>query len=91
MAMPSGFGAALKLPANIPAHAFLFGEDQARYVVTASVKDADAIVASGISILKLGVVKGRDITIDGGHSIAVARLREAHESWFPRYMGKTIN
>ena len=35
MAMASGIGAVLEAPSNVPAHAFWFGEDQARYVVTA--------------------------------------------------------
>ena len=35
MAMASGIGAVLEGPTDIAAHAFWFGEDQARYVVTA--------------------------------------------------------
>ena len=42
MAMPSGIGAVLEAPSDIPPHAFWFGEDQARYVVTA--KDAHSVM-----------------------------------------------
>jgi len=42
MAMASGIGAVLEARMEIPAHAFWFGEDQARYVVTA--KHADEVV-----------------------------------------------
>ena len=45
MAMASHIGAVLEAPSGSPRHAFWFGEDQARYVVTA--KDADAIAAAG--------------------------------------------
>src|SRR5205807_4028145 len=35
MAIASGIGAVLEAPSGLAAHAFWFGEDQARYVVTA--------------------------------------------------------
>ena len=44
MAIASGIGATLDAPsAKVPPHAFWFGEDQARYVVTARAEDADRI------------------------------------------------
>ena len=42
MAMASGIGAVLEAPPGVAGHAFWFGEDQGRYVVTA--KNADAVV-----------------------------------------------
>src|SRR6202035_1402483 len=42
MAMAAGIGAVLEGSSALPAHAFWFGEDQARYVVTA--KNADVVV-----------------------------------------------
>ncbi|MGH7008530.1 MAG: phosphoribosylformylglycinamidine synthase subunit PurL, partial [Stellaceae bacterium] len=42
MAMASGIGATLSVPQDQPAHAFWFGEDQARYVLTC--RSADALL-----------------------------------------------
>ncbi|MGC2125057.1 MAG: phosphoribosylformylglycinamidine synthase subunit PurL, partial [Xanthobacteraceae bacterium] len=55
MAMPSGVGAVLEAPSKLPAHAFWFGEDQGRYVVTA--KDAHQVTerakAAGVPLHRL--------------------------------------
>ena len=56
--------------AGTPAHAFWFGEDQARYVVTA--KDADAIVAGG---RKRPACRSRRLGATGGRSLAIAGER----------------
>ena len=54
MAMASGIGAVLEARTEIPAHAFWFGEDQARYVVTA--KHADEVArraeAAGVPLTR---------------------------------------
>jgi phosphoribosylformylglycinamidine synthase len=48
MAMASGIGANLDAPPeDIPAHAFWFGEDQARYLVTVPADRADAVMQRG--------------------------------------------
>src|SRR5689334_21414497 len=44
MAMASGIGAVLVEPSG-PAHAFWFGEDQARYLVSVPAAQADAVIA----------------------------------------------
>ena len=45
MAMASGIGATLETaPDDTPAHAFWFGEDQARYLVTVPAANADAVM-----------------------------------------------
>src|SRR6202020_271702 len=60
MAMASGIGAVLEAPSGIPPHAFWFGEDQARYVVTA--KDAHGVMqqakAAGVPLTTLGATGG---------------------------------
>ncbi len=88
MAMASGIGAAIDvLPAG-PAHAVLFGEDQARYLVTT--KDPDALLAAaqaaGVPTLRLGTTGGASLTLPGGEAISIADLKTAHEGWFPAYM-----
>jgi phosphoribosylformylglycinamidine synthase len=90
MAMASGIGAALD-PTPLAAHAFWFGEEQARYVVTAAASAADAIIAragaAGVPVRRLGTTGGDALTPNGDRPILVAKLREAFESWFPAYMG----
>jgi phosphoribosylformylglycinamidine synthase subunit PurL len=72
------------------AEAAAFGEDQGRYVITASQKEADRINAeaktAGVPITSIGRTGGNKLMIVGAQSLTVAALREAHESWFPAYM-----
>ena len=49
MTIASGLGARLEPPAGIPPHAFWFGEDQARYVVTADPANSDSLGAAARS------------------------------------------
>jgi len=95
MAMASGLGATIDaLPANIPAHAALFGEDQARYVVAVAPSEADQLMAdakaAGIPALKLGTVGGANLNLPGESPISVAELKQAHEGWLPNYMAATV-
>ncbi len=75
---------------TLPSHAFLFGEDQARYVVTAAPAEADRILAeaeaAGVPAMFLGVTHGDALTLPGHAAIPVVDLRTAHEGWLPRYM-----
>ncbi len=88
MAIASGIGAVLESPAGIAPHAFWFGEDQARYVVTA--KNADAITqraqAASVPIRHLGATGGRIFAFGEERPVPVASLRERHEAWLPAYM-----
>jgi phosphoribosylformylglycinamidine synthase len=91
MAMAGGLGAVLVAPpAAVPVHAFWFGEDQARYVVTAAAANADAILArardAGVPVRMLGVVGGAALAIDGERAVPVADLAAAFEGWLPAYM-----
>ncbi len=89
MAMTSGIGAELA-PAPLAAHAFWFGEEQGRYVVTAPAAAAEAIIAragaAGVPLCRIGTTGGDALTPKGERPILVAKLRQAFESWFPAYM-----
>jgi phosphoribosylformylglycinamidine synthase len=89
MAMASGIGASLTIDPPIPAHAFWFGEDQARYVL--AVPDAVALLATaaaaGIPAMLLGRSGGGDLALPGGQAVSVERLRQAHEATLPALMG----
>ncbi|MCJ2041306.1 phosphoribosylformylglycinamidine synthase subunit PurL [Methylobacterium sp. J-059] len=91
MAMAGSFGATLpEAPEGMPAHAYLFGEDQARYLVAVLAEAATDILyaasAQGIDASVVGVVEGDGLTLPGGQTISVAELRDAHEGWLPAYM-----
>jgi phosphoribosylformylglycinamidine synthase subunit PurL len=92
MAMASGVGADLHevTPGRVPAPAFWFGEDQARYVVTIRDGDAAAIEAQGraggIEVTRLGTTGGTALLLPGERPLPVKTLSERFEAWFPDYM-----
>jgi phosphoribosylformylglycinamidine synthase subunit PurL len=91
MAMASGLGARLDAaPVALPAHAFWFGEDQARYVVTAKTADLPKIetaaARAGINLTPLGTTGGAELTLPGENPILVSTLQATHEAWLPNYM-----
>jgi phosphoribosylformylglycinamidine synthase len=88
MAMASGIGAELDV-APFVAHAFWFGEEQGRYVVTAPTSEGimARARAAGVPVRLIGTTGGHALTPKGERPIWVASLRESFESWFPAYMG----
>ncbi|MBC7282243.1 phosphoribosylformylglycinamidine synthase subunit PurL [Hoeflea sp.] len=91
MAMASDLGMEIDLSgSNGPAHALLFGEDQARYVITVPADLSGYVAASaegaGLSFRRLGAMAGDSLRIDGLMAVPVTALRSAHESWFPAFM-----
>jgi phosphoribosylformylglycinamidine synthase subunit PurL len=88
MAMASGIGAVAEAPAGLPPHAFWFGEDQARYVVTA--KDARGVSerakAAGVPLLDLGATGGTVLALDGERPLRVDEIKRRFEAWLPAYM-----
>src|SRR5712671_4373820 len=89
MAMASGIGAELDR-APSAAHAFWFGEDQARYVVTVKPGAADKIMTrartAGVPVRQVGLTGGDALTLEAERPILVAKLRERFEGWLPAYM-----
>ena len=90
MALAGNLGATIRTRAR-PVHMELFGEDQARYVVSSSEGNvADLVIAAraaGVPTRLLGRAGGDELTVEGRSPISLACLREAHESWLPRLMG----
>jgi phosphoribosylformylglycinamidine synthase II len=87
MAIASGIGAVLDASSKLAPHAFWFGEDQARYVVTA--RDADGITrraaAAGVPLLRLGATGGRVLAVAEQRPLPVDELKHRFESWLPAY------
>ncbi len=85
MGLPRGIGAAIEQDTI----AFLFGEDQARYLLSVPKSDADRILAdaksSGVPAILLGRTASDKIKV-GNASVPLADLKRAHEGWFPSYM-----
>ena len=89
MALASGVGVRLLAPsAGIPLVAFLFGEDQARYLVSTAISDTvlEEANAAGVPATVVGFAQGGTITVDGLFSLPLSELRAAHEAWLPAYM-----
>jgi len=91
MAMASDKGMTIDLSdATGPMHALLFGEDQARYVITVADDLANFLMAStegaGVPFRKLGTVGGDTLNVKGVLNLPISQLRSTHELWFPDYM-----
>lgn len=89
MALASKQGFTLAAQTAVAPHAFLFGEDQARYLV--AVKNAAEVLAAakaaGVEASLVGKAGGADIAVEGLFTLPLADLRSAHEGWMPEYMG----
>ena len=91
MALASaGLGASIGLGSG-STHGKLFGEDQARYVVTCQRAGAKTVLAcaeaAGVPTVDLGsVAADTGLTCVGHFKVGLEELRAAHESWFPRLM-----
>lgn len=91
MAMAGGIGAELTaVPEGLPLHAFLFGEDQGRYLIAVDEDVAADILyeagALGIPAVTLGLTGGDSLILPGQQAISVKQLKSAHEAWLPEYM-----
>jgi phosphoribosylformylglycinamidine synthase II len=89
MAMASGIGAALDYDRDgVPAYAFLFGEDQGRYVLTTASPELvlEQAAVAGVTASVIGVTGGDMLKIGEADAISVAELTQVHEGWLPAYM-----
>ncbi len=90
MAMAGGIGADIEPPGDLPAHAWFFGEDQGRYVLTARADAVESVKEradnAGVELLAIGKTAGAALTLPGEAPILISDLRAAHEGWFPAYM-----
>ena len=89
MAMAGGIGATVEAEGDL-SHAFFFGEDQGRYVLTAPAGESAALAeeAKGLGVLlsRIGVTGGGALRLGKAAPVALAALVEAYESWLPDYM-----
>jgi phosphoribosylformylglycinamidine synthase len=91
MAIASGIGARLERGPNaIAPHAFWFGEDQGRYVITVRERDLAGLEAraksAGVPVHRLGTTGGDALTLPDERPILVTNLSQRFEAWLPDYM-----
>jgi phosphoribosylformylglycinamidine synthase II len=88
MALASNIGVTLSATSHTHAHPFLFGEDQARYLV--ATRDPQRIIASaqadGVHAIVAGEAGGDAFASRELFSIPLEKLRAAHEGWLPDFM-----
>ncbi len=88
MALASGVGITLSLGSDLPAHAALFGEDQARYLI--AVDEAQpllaAAAAAGVAAREIGRAGGDSLAAQDLFDVPLKALRDAYEGWMPTYM-----
>ena len=82
-------GVKITNPTNIPDHAFFFGEEQSRYILTSP--DANSILEiakrHNVTAKILGkTTKNQELTIDKIGNISLQRCFEINERWMPEYM-----
>src|SRR5438874_365813 len=91
MAIAGGLGAELlAAAASIVPHAYWFGEDQARYIVTVPAEQAGLVLAkmrgAGVPCTRIGTTGGNAITVAGEAPVSINSLVSAFERWLPAYM-----
>ena len=90
MAFGSGFGVTLSAPLNGERHGWLFGEDQARYLLAVDKNSVNPVIATakakGIPAQIVGKVGGDRIAADGAFDVALDELKAANEAWLPNLM-----
>ena len=88
MAMAGGIGARIEAVEGV---AELFGEDQARYIVTTKPAGAEKIkvlAAQTRCVARvIGETGGNALTLPREAPILISDLVAAHEDWFPKFMG----
>ncbi|MDH3663564.1 MAG: phosphoribosylformylglycinamidine synthase subunit PurL, partial [Alphaproteobacteria bacterium] len=88
MAMASGIGAALDLPADgVDAVGWLFGEDQGRYLLAIDPENLEIVLEKAktaeVVARVIGKTDGRTLTLKGCDAICLSELAKRHESWLP--------
>ncbi len=90
MALAGRIGAQIDHAPKIPAHAWYFGEDQARYLCTTD--DPDPLLADArakdIPAIVIGRTGGNTLILPNGDTICLSSLRGLHEGWLPNYMAE---
>ncbi|MDO1559775.1 phosphoribosylformylglycinamidine synthase subunit PurL [Brevundimonas sp. 2R-24] len=91
MALASDVGVTLNATSPTHAHPYLFGEDQARYLIAVPGDAADLLAqaqAAGVHAMVAGQAGGGRFASPGLFDIALADLRAVHEGWMPGWISR---
>ena len=92
MAMAARIGVTLNASSHPHAHYYLFGEDQARYLLATS--DPAALIAkahaAGLHANIVGHAGGEAFASEGLFSLPLSDLTKANEAWLPGFMGEAV-
>ena len=90
MCFPQLMGAEIRFPSAPAAHAFAFGEDQARYLLAVPAEHSQTLLeeafARKIPAMLLGKTGGDSLDVEGLLTENIAALRDINEAWLPEYM-----
>ncbi|PKR60367.1 phosphoribosylformylglycinamidine synthase subunit PurL [Thalassospira lohafexi] len=88
MCMAGKIGADVSLPEQGSEAAWLFGEDQGRYVIATSDPDKvlNAAASANVAAVIVGQIGGDAISIEGDAKVSVSDLRDLNEGWMPSFM-----
>ncbi|MDR3326289.1 MAG: phosphoribosylformylglycinamidine synthase subunit PurL [Rhodospirillaceae bacterium] len=91
MSIASGIGAIINAPQNeMLSHAWYFGEDQCRYVLTVSPDLASIVLSTAkfnkISVQVIGKTGGDSLILNGEEGISVTELKQLNDYWLPDFM-----
>jgi phosphoribosylformylglycinamidine synthase subunit PurL len=91
MAMASGVGLAVSLPAGLSPEAALFSEDQARYLLIVDPAKTDlvydALDAAVVPSTPIGQAGGCELAIQNVLAIDIDDLKASFEAWMPNWIG----
>jgi phosphoribosylformylglycinamidine synthase II len=90
MALASGIGASLESRPGGSDHAWAFGEDQGRYIVTVPPGSFRGIGIAPVALSRIGRTGGDRIGAPFMADVPLADLRAAHEGFFPKLMGDSL-
>ncbi|NIY77490.1 phosphoribosylformylglycinamidine synthase subunit PurL [Thalassospira sp. HF15] len=92
MCLAGNIGADVSLPEAGSEAAWLFGEDQGRYVI--ATRDPDKVLnaasSANVAAVIVGQAGGDAISIDGGDQVSLSELRELNEGWMPSFMAEAV-
>ena len=93
MAMAGGIGATVNQLEGFSPIPVFFGEDQGRYLVTIPRDRIDWFLGeflkdTGVFAPWIGTTGGNELKLGEARAIPLEELRQAHEAWFPRFMGE---
>ena len=91
MALASNIGAEIELPVPRDSEVgWLFGEDQARYVLAVEQSNLDSILdqarRGGVVARSIGITGGSSLTLPQCDAICLDELKAIHEGWLTGYM-----